>query len=47
MIVILKPHAEEKRVQALMEQIRGQGVEIHFSQGTTDSWPCRRYAPCR
>lgn len=37
MIVILKPHAEEKRVQALMEQIRGRGVEIHFSQGTTET----------
>lgn len=37
MIVILKPHAEEERVRALMEQIRGRGVEIHFSQGTTET----------
>ena len=37
MIVILKPHAPKERVQALMEQIRGRGVEIHYSQGTTET----------
>ncbi|MDO5298039.1 MAG: 3-deoxy-7-phosphoheptulonate synthase [Clostridia bacterium] len=37
MIVILKPRAEEARVNALMEQIKQQGVDIHFSRGTQET----------
>ena len=33
MIVILKPSVAQERIDALMEQIRGQGVDIHYSQG--------------
>ena len=37
MIVILKPQAEAGRVSALMEQIKRLGVDIHYSQGTTET----------
>ena len=37
MIVILKPGAQKARIDSLMEQIRNQGVEIHYSQGTTET----------
>lgn len=37
MIVILKPHTRQERIDALMAQIRAQGVDIHFSQGTTET----------
>lgn len=45
MIVILRPGAQKARVEALMSQIKQQGVDIHYSQGATgnDSRPCRRY----
>ena len=37
MIVILKPGAQKARVEALMSQIKQQGVDIHYSQGTTET----------
>ena len=37
MIVILKPGAQKARVEALMTQIKQQGVDIHYSQGTTET----------
>ncbi len=37
MIVILKPSVDRERVEALMAQIRQQGVEIHYSQGTQET----------
>ena len=37
MIVILKPGAQKARVESLMEQIRNQGVDIHYSQGATET----------
>ena len=37
MIVILKPQAAQEAVSCLMEQIRAQGVEIHYSQGTQET----------
>ena len=37
MIVILKQNAEQARVDALMASIRAQGVDIHYSQGTTET----------
>ena len=37
MIVILKQNAEQARIDALMASIRAQGVDIHYSQGTTET----------
>ena len=37
MIVILKPGAQKARVEALMTQIKQQGVDIHYSQGATET----------
>ena len=37
MIVILRQNAEQARVDALMASIRAQGVDIHYSQGTTET----------
>ena len=37
MIVILKQHAEQSRIDALTEQIRQLGVSIHYSQGHTET----------
>ena len=37
MIVILKPGAQKSRVEALMSQIKQQGVDIHYSQGATET----------
>lgn len=37
MIVILKPGAQKARIEALMTQIKQQGVDIHYSQGTTET----------
>ena len=37
MIVILKQNAEQERIQALMESIRAQGVDIHYSAGTQET----------
>ena len=37
MIVILKAHAEQNKIEALTEQIRQQGVSIHYSQGQTET----------
>ena len=37
MIVILKAHAEQNKIDALSEQIRQQGVSIHYSQGHTET----------
>ena len=37
MIVILKPGAQKARVEALMTQNKQQGVDIHYSQGTTET----------
>ena len=37
MIVILKPQASEESVNRLMQQIRAQGVDIHYSKGTTET----------
>ena len=34
MIVILRPEASQEAIGLLMEQIRSQGVEIHYSRGT-------------
>ena len=35
MIVILRQNTEQARIDALMAIIRAQGVDIHYSQGTT------------
>ena len=37
MIVILKQHAEQSRIDQLMQSIRAQGVDIHYSQGTQET----------
>ena len=37
MIVILRPGAQKARVEALMSQIKQQGVDIHYSQGATET----------
>ena len=37
MIVILKQNVEQARIDALMTSIRAQGVDIHYSQGTTET----------
>ena len=37
MIVILRPGAQKARVEALMNQIKQQGVDIHYSQGATET----------
>ena len=37
MIVILRQNAEQARIDALMASIRAQGVDIHSSQGTTET----------
>lgn len=37
MIVILKPKAAQESIGILMEQIRAQGVEIHYSQGMQET----------
>ena len=37
MIVILRPGAQKARVEALMGQIKQQGVDIHYSQGATET----------
>lgn len=37
MIVILRQNAEQARIDALMASIRAQGVDIHYSQGTTET----------
>ena len=37
MIVILRQNAEQARVDSLMASIRAQGVDIHYSQGTTET----------
>ena len=37
MIVILRPEASQEAVGLLMEQIRSQGVEIHYSRGTQET----------
>ena len=37
MIVILRPEASQEAVRLLMEQIRSQGVEIHYSRGTQET----------
>ena len=37
MIVILRPEASQESIGRLMEQIRLQGVEIHYSQGTQET----------
>ena len=37
MIVILKAHAEQNKIEALTEQIRQKGVSIHYSQGQTET----------
>ena len=37
MIVILKQNASQERIDALMQSIRTQGVDIHFSRGTQET----------
>ena len=37
MIVILKQNVEQARIDALMTSIRAQGVDIHYSRGTTET----------
>ena len=37
MIVILSPGAQKARVEDLMSQIKPQGVDIHYSQGATET----------
>ena len=37
MIVILKQLAEQSRIDQLMQSIRAQGVDIHYSQGTQET----------
>ena len=37
MIVILRQNAEQARIDALMASIRAQGVDIHYSQGPTET----------
>ena len=37
MIVILRPGAQKARVEALMSQIKQRGVDIHYSQGATET----------
>ena len=37
MIVILKPGAQKARIESLMEQIKNQGVDIHYSQGASET----------
>lgn len=37
MIVILRQNAEKERVEALMQLIRAQGVDIHYSEGTQET----------
>ena len=37
MIVILKQNAEKGRIDLLMQSIRAQGVDIHYSQGTQET----------
>ncbi len=37
MIVILKQNASQERIDALMQSIRAQGVDIHFSRGTQET----------
>ncbi|MBQ8093088.1 MAG: 3-deoxy-7-phosphoheptulonate synthase [Clostridia bacterium] len=37
MIVILKPQAEQVKIDSLLEQIRAKGVSIHYSQGETET----------
>ena len=37
MIVILRQNTEQARIDALMASIRAQGVDIHYSQGTTET----------
>ena len=37
MIVILRPEASQEAIGLLMEQIRSQGVEIHYSRGTQET----------
>lgn len=37
MIVILKPNTQQQRVDALIQKIKAQGVDIHYSQGTTET----------
>lgn len=34
MIIILKPNAAEAKVQALIEEVKQQGVQIHYSEGS-------------
>ena len=33
MIIILKQNAPEQRVQALIEEVKEQGMQVHFSKG--------------
>ena len=37
MIVILRPEASQEAIDRLMAQIRGQGVEIHYSRGAQET----------